>query len=77
MNQMFENFKMAVTDNQNFDDQKVETFFWLLYNENDVGPKVVGDALELLDTHRTTLAKKIAKTILEAATESMDEHTIH
>ena len=63
---MFENFSRAVTDATTFSDEQVETFFWILFKEEQGR---ADEALQLLQEHRPDVAKKVAAEILTAATE--------
>lgn len=60
---MFDNFIRLVSDHS-IQDQMCENMFWLVYAEETYN---IPKCLELLGKHRKTLAKKIAKEILQHA----------
>lgn len=60
---MFDNFIRLVSDHS-LEDQMIESMFWLIYVEKT---NTIPKCLELLGKHRKTLAKKIAKEILQHA----------
>lgn len=66
---MFKNFRISAINYQGFSDDQVETFFWLLVNDDK---EKTYNALEILEIYRNKLAKKIAMEILEACTSPTD-----
>lgn len=60
---MYNNFKRMIGKRECTDEQ-IETFFWLVVKDL---PEVMEEAMSLLKKNRPEVAKKVARTILEAA----------
>ncbi len=59
--------------NNAISDDEIETAFYLLFVEVNSDTKIINPAVELLKTHRSELAKKIATAIVSQTSDDMME----